>query len=120
MSLSEKGTSRSVFHCQNTDIPQLQECIRNFPGGPGVNSLPANAGDPGSIPGRGNWSPMSQLNLVWPNKYLKRKRHITQPLKKNTFESVLMRWMKLEPIIQSEVSQKEKHQYSILMHIYGI
>ena len=39
-------------------------------------------------------------------------------IKKNTFESVLMRWMKLEPIIQSEVSQKEKHQYSILMHIY--
>ena len=41
-------------------------------------------------------------------------------IKKNTFESVLMRWMKLELIIQSEVSQKEKHQYSILMHIYGI
>ena len=41
-------------------------------------------------------------------------------IKKNTFESVLMRWIKLEPIIQSEVSQKEKHQYSILMHIYGI
>ena len=39
---------------------------------------------------------------------------------KNTFESVLMRWMKLEPIIQSEVSQKEKHQYSILTYIYGI
>ena len=39
---------------------------------------------------------------------------------KNPFESVLMRWMKLEPIIQSEVSQKEKHQYSILMRIYGI
>ena len=39
---------------------------------------------------------------------------------KNTFESVLMRWMKLEPIIQSEVSQKEKHQYSMLTHIYGI
>ena len=37
--------------------------------------------------------------------------------KENTFESVLMRWMKLEPIIQSEVSQKEKHQYSILTHI---
>ena len=37
-------------------------------------------------------------------------------VKKNVFESVLMRWMKLEPIIQSEVSQKEKHQYSILMH----
>ena len=41
-------------------------------------------------------------------------------IKKNTFESVLMRWMKLEPIIQSEASQKEKHQYSILTHIYGI
>ena len=41
-------------------------------------------------------------------------------IKKNAFESVLMRWMKLKPIIQSEVSQKEKHQYSILMHIYGI
>ena len=41
-------------------------------------------------------------------------------IKKNTFESVLMRWMKLEPMIQSEVSQKGKHQYSILMHIYGI
>ena len=33
--------------------------------------------------------------------------------KKNAFESVLMRWMKLEPIIQSEISQKEKYQYSI-------
>ena len=31
-----------------------------------------------------------------------------------------MKWMKLEPIIKSEISQKEKHQYSILMHIYGI
>ena len=39
---------------------------------------------------------------------------------KNALESVLMRWMKLEPIIQSEVSQKEKHQYSIIMHIYEI
>ena len=38
----------------------------------------------------------------------------------NILESVLMRWMKLEPIIQSEVSQKEKHQYCILTHIYGI
>ena len=40
-------------------------------------------------------------------------------IKKNTFESVLMR-MKLDPITQSEVSQKEKHQYIILTHIYGI
>ena len=36
-------------------------------------------------------------------------------IKRNTFESVLMRWMKLEPIIQSEVSQKEIHQYCILI-----
>ena len=41
-------------------------------------------------------------------------------IKKNTFESVLMRWMKLESIIQSEVSQKDKDQYIILMYIYGI
>ena len=41
-------------------------------------------------------------------------------IKKNAFKSVLMKWMKLEPIIQSEASQKEKHQYSILTHIYGI
>ena len=41
-------------------------------------------------------------------------------IKKNAFESVLMRWMKLESIIQSEVSQKEKHQYSILTPIYEI
>ena len=40
--------------------------------------------------------------------------------KKNAFESVLVRWMKLEPIIRSEVSQKEKHQYSILTQIHGI
>ena len=41
-------------------------------------------------------------------------------IKRNTSESVLMRWMNLEPIIQSEVSQKEKDKYCILMHIYGI
>ena len=39
-------------------------------------------------------------------------------IKKNICESVLMRWMKLEPIIQSEVSQKEKHQYRKLMYLY--
>ena len=41
-------------------------------------------------------------------------------IKTNTFKSVLMRWMNPGPIIQSEVSQKGKHQYTILMHIYGI
>ena len=42
------------------------------------------------------------------------------PVKKHTLESVLRRWVKLEPIIDSEVSQKEKHQYSVLRHIYEI
>ena len=41
-------------------------------------------------------------------------------IKKNSFESILMRWMKLEPIMQSEVSQKDKDHYNILTHIYGI
>ena len=39
-------------------------------------------------------------------------------IKRNAFESVLMRWMNLEPIIQSEVSQKEKDKYHLPMHIY--
>ena len=41
-------------------------------------------------------------------------------IKKDSFESVLMRWMKLDLIIQSEVSQKDKDYYNILTHIYGI
>ena len=39
-------------------------------------------------------------------------------IKRNAFESVLMRWMNLGPIIHSEVSQKEKDKYHILTHIY--
>ena len=41
-------------------------------------------------------------------------------MKKNTFESVLMRWLNLEPVIQSKVSQKVKDKHCILMYIYGI
>ena len=41
-------------------------------------------------------------------------------IKRNAFELVLMRWMNLEPIIQSEVSQKEKDKYYILIYIFGI
>ena len=41
-------------------------------------------------------------------------------IKRNAFESVLMRWMNLEPIIQSEVNQKGDVKYHILMHVYGI
>ena len=39
-------------------------------------------------------------------------------IKRNTYESVLVRWMNLEPVVQSEVSQKEKSKYCVLMHIY--
>ena len=56
------------------------------------------------------------IRKLW---YIYTKKYYSA-IKKNTFKSVLMRWMKVEPIIQSEVSQKEKHQYSILTHIYGI
>ena len=67
------------------------------------------------------------LKIIWnyrfPEEWIRKLWYIYtmeyySAIKKNTFESVLMRWMKLEPIIQSEVSQKEKHQYSILTHIY--
>ena len=45
---------------------------------------------------------------------------IYSAIKRNIFESVLMRWMNLEPIILSKVSQKEKDTYRILTHIYGV
>ena len=41
------------------------------------------------------------------------------PIKRNSFELVLIRWMKLDSIIPSEVSQKEKNKYHILTHILG-
>ena len=41
-------------------------------------------------------------------------------IKRNTFESVLMGWMNLEPIMQNDVSLKEKYEHHTLMHIYGI
>ena len=41
-------------------------------------------------------------------------------IKRNAFETVLRRWMGLEPIIHTEVSQKEKEKYHILTHIYRI
>ena len=41
-------------------------------------------------------------------------------IKRNAFESVLMKWMNLEPIIQSEVSQKVKNKYCILTHMHEI
>ena len=71
-----------------------------------------------------NRKPRDKSTHLWTPYLWQRRQEYTMEyysaIKKNTFESVLMRWMKLEPIIQSEVSQKEKHQYSILTHIYGI
>ena len=54
------------------------------------------------------------------DKWIRELWYIYSVIKKNAFESVLMRRMKLEPIIQSEVRQKQNHQFSILMHTYGI
>ena len=61
------------------------------------------------------WSADEWLRKLW---YIYTMEHYSA--KNNAFESVLMRWMKLEPIIQSEVSQKEKHQYSILTYIWNL
>ena len=58
-----------------------------------------------------------QIRKLW---YIYTMEYYLAKKKKDAFESVLMRWMKLEPITQREVSQKEKHQYSGLMHMYGI
>ena len=41
-------------------------------------------------------------------------------LKRNKIELFIVRWMDLESVIQSEVSQKEKNKYCMLAHIYGI
>ena len=57
------------------------------------------------------------IRKLW---YIDTMEYYSAIKKKHTFESVLMRWVKLEPIIENEVSQKEKHQHSILTHIYGI
>ena len=56
------------------------------------------------------------IKMLW---YIYTMEHYSA-IKRNTFESVLMRCMNLEPMIQSEVSQKEKDKYCILTHIYGI
>ena len=71
------------------------------------------------------WCPWKQPRCPSDDEWIRKLWHIYRmeyysAIKKNSFGSVLKRWMKLEPIIQSEVSQKDKHQYSIVMHIYGI
>ena len=62
-------------------------------------------------PSTGKW-----IKKLW---YIYTKKYYSA-IKRNAFESVLMGWLNLEPIIQSEVSQKEKDKYCILKHIHGI
>ena len=59
------------------------------------------------------------------DEYIKKMWHIYtmeyySAVKRNKIELFVMRWMDLESVIQSEVSQKEKNKYHMLMHIYGI
>ena len=66
-----------------------------------------------------------QPRCPWTDEWIKKLSYIYtmeyySAIKRNPFESVLMRWINLEPSIQSEVSQKEKDKYHILMDIYGI
>ena len=66
-----------------------------------------------------------QSRCPWADEWIKKMWYIYameyySAIKRNIFESVLMRWMNLKPIIQSEVSQKEKNKYHMLMPIYGI
>ena len=66
-----------------------------------------------------------QLRCPSTNEWIKKLWYIYtmeyySTIERNAFESVLMRWMNLEPIIQSEVSQKENDKHCILMHIDGI
>ena len=63
----------------------------------------------------------SNLDVHQQDKWIQKLWYIyTKEYYSATFELVLIRWMNLEPVIQSEVSQKEKNKYHILMHIYGI
>ena len=66
-----------------------------------------------------------QLRCPSTDEWIKKLRYIYtmeyhSGIKRNAFESVLMRWMNLEPVIKNEVSQKEKDNYHILTHIHGI
>ena len=79
-------------------------------------SISPSSEHPGLISFRMDW-----LDLLAVQGTLKSLlQHHDSAIKRNASESVLMRWMNLDPIIQSEVSQEEKDKYHILMHIYGI
>ena len=98
------GTDHSL-HCVRQ---QLQECTQYRKSG---NDCPSSGADSLQETSADEW--IRKLWYIYTMEYY-------SVIKNNLFESVLMRWMKLEPIIQSEVSQKDKDQYSILTHIHGI
>ena len=63
----------------------------------------------------------------WPStdEWIKKMWHIYtmeyySAIKRNEMELFVVMWMELESVIQSEVSQKEKNKYSMLIHIFGI
>ena len=65
------------------------------------------------------------MNTQWTDEWIKKMWYIYimeyySVIKKNEFESVLVRWINLEPVIQNTRSQKDKNNYHVLMHIYGI
>ena len=71
--------------------------------------------------------PDSCLSLVCPltDEWIKKMWHIYtveyySAIKRKEIELFVVRWMDLESVIQSEVSQKEKNKYCMLTHIYGI
>ena len=64
--------------------------------------------------------PKCPLPDEWIKKWYIYTMEYYSPIKRNTFESVLIKWVNLEPIILNEVSLKEKDKYHILMHIHRI
>ena len=69
----------------------------------------------------GTWKqPRCPVTDEWINKRYIYTMEYYSAINRDVFEPILMRWMNLEPIIQSEVSHKEKNKYLILIHLYGI
>ena len=88
-----------------------------------------DAGDTGSNPGlgrhpgKGNGNPPQYSclkNSMDRGAWQDRVHGVDSAIKMNKFQSVVVRWMNLEPIIQSEISQKEKNKYCTLAHIYNL
>ena len=98
-------------------------CIGEGNGNPLQCSCLENPRDGGSLVGCHLWgrteSDTTEVTWQQQQQYI-HTMECYSAIKKNKFESVLVRWVNLEPVIQNEVSHKEKNKYSILTHIYGI